>query len=279
MKNFGFRIAVIASALFPMLYSLACQIPMKTIKTGYYEFSTGSGWSEDEKRIIEKIIANLDNIHKEVNEMLENELPPKLKVAIRDGGLGSTAVREEEKLLLNSVHIKNLNLRDCLDRIAHETAHIALFRMSKEKITEWENKFLDEGVALYIGYLYVGELNELNALSNKIAKEDFKSGKASLAYLRNWEKNVREKQRQFDKKWRNENPGKTPTLEDFIQGGYRTYFTSYSFVKAFMDKYGLSQLLRAIRDIGKGTSQSEAFKMVTGKTLDELISEWHASLI
>jgi len=278
MKNICLRIGFIVSVLFPLIYSLACQVSTKTIKTGYYELSTGSGWNEDEKKIIEEIIANLDNLREKVNEMLENELPPKLKLVITDEGMGSTAIREEEKILLNAVHVRNLNLKDCLNRIAHETAHIALFRMSKRKIIEWENKFLDEGVALYAGYHYVGELEELNALSNKIAMEDFKNGKASLAYLRDWEKNVREKQRQFAEKWRTENSGKTPTLDNFITGGYRTYFTSYSFVKVFMDKYSLSQLQRAIRNIGEGKSQSEAFKMVTGKNLSELISEWHSSL-
>jgi hypothetical protein len=167
---------------------------------------------------------------------------------------------------------------DCLDRVAHETAHLALHGMSNAKLTQRENLFLDEGIALFIGYRCVGELTELNALSQKIASEDRQNGQASLAYLRDWEKNVREKQRQFVNIWKRQNPAKEPSLDDLLKGGYRTYFTAYSFVRAVVSKHGLPRLLQVVRNIGKGMSQADAFKMATGQSLEDCIAEWHAAL-
>ena len=279
MMNFKLKLIVSYLFVLILLFAFSNQTHAKTIKTEHYKFSTGSWWSEDEKKVIENIAVNLDNIWEKVNETLEQELPPKLKLAITKEGLASRSLREEEKVLLNAIHIKNLSLRDCLDRIAHETAHFALYKISKGEITKWENKFLDEGIALYIGYLYVDEIDELNILSQKIAKQDIKDGKASLTYLRDWENNVRQKQRQFIKNWKRENPGENPGLEDFIKGGYRTYFTSYSFFKTFTDKYSLSLMLDILGNIGAGDTQAEAFQKITGESLDKFILEWHNSLI
>lgn len=278
MKINNTRFLIFLSTFLLLLLFPFHPVSAKTIKTQHYNFSIGSGWNQEEVKIIETIAMNLDNIWEKVNEILENELPSQLELGITNEGLASTSFREEGKIVLNASHIKNLSIKDCLDRVAHETAHIALYKISKGKTMKWENKFLDEGIALYIGYLYIDEVEKLNALSQNIAQEDLKSGKASLNYLQNWERNVREKQREFIKNWRAENPRKTATLDDFIKGGYRTYFTSYSFVKSFDDKYGLPQLLNVLRSIGKGKSQAEAFLSISGQPLSVIVSEWHASL-
>lgn len=275
IKQMGFVGLVILSIL---LMSVPLISFAKTIKTEFYKFDAGSGWNEKEQQIISKITSHLDNVWRTVNDLFQQELYPKLKLGITKKGLASKALRKEKKVLLNAVHIKNQNLEDCLNRIAHETAHIALYKISKGKLTNWDNKFIDEGIALYTGYLYVEELEQLNALSQKIAKEDYLSGKASLDYLRDWEKNVRAKQIQFIKKWKKENPGKIPALNDFIKGGFRSYFTSYSFIHTFKSKYGFSQLLEFVREIGSGNSQPEAFQKVTGQSIDDFVKDWHSSL-
>ncbi len=248
------------------------------LTTDHFEFDTGYGWNKAEREIIGKIGGNLDDIWERVNNRLGGEVPPQLNLSIIKHGIYSTLIREENKILLNGVHIRNQSLKDCLERIAHETAHIALYKLSKGKILSNENQFIDEGIAIYIGILYVEDVARYNTLAQKIAKEDLRNGKASLDYLRDFENNVRREQREWNKKWRKENPGKFPTQDDFIKTGARTYFTAYSLIKAFKDKYGLPKLLDVVRSMGAGESQSDAFEKVMGQSLDEFVSEWHASL-
>jgi hypothetical protein len=81
------------------------------------------------------------------------------------------------------------------------------------------------------------------------------------------------------RKYLKENPGRIPTEEEFHQKlGFRSYFTSYSFVKFFIDHYDLKRLLEVMSEMGKGEHQSIAFEKTTGKSLNALFAEWHASL-
>lgn len=65
-------------------------------------------------------------------------------------------------------------LRDCLTIVAHELTHIGYFKISKGKLMNWENKFLDEGIAGYAMYPFEPNVAEKKDLSLRIAKADLK---------------------------------------------------------------------------------------------------------
>ena len=121
-------------------------------------------------------------------------------------------------------------------------------------------------------------MTERKALFLRTAKSDFKNGKASLNYLRDWKKNVDDKLMAFSKNWRSKNPNKIPTLEDELKVGVNSYFTSCVLVEYIVDTYGLPKFVSAIRNIGKGENQSKAFQSALGKNIEEIFAEWHAFL-
>lgn len=234
------------------------------------------GWLPNEKMVKETVL-NLDNIWQHVNGLLEGEMILMVNMFITHGGWGSTAIRGEGTILVSAMHFDNMSMDDILNRTAHESCHLGLYDMSKRKIIDSKNKFIDEGIALYAGYDYTGKLDWLINTSKKIATEDYQAGKASMEYLRNWQENVRNNQGRWLREWAKRNPGKRPTTEDFIKGGYRSYFTAYNFIKFFNNKYGKNKLLDIVRSMGDSDIRV-SFPIVVGQSLDSFVSEWHASL-
>ena len=234
------------------------------------------GWKPNEMMVGETVL-HLDDIWDFLDELLKGEMPQKIKFYISHEGIGSTAVRGKEIILVSAIHYRNMNLDDILNRIVHESCHLGLYYISKGKIIESQNKFIDEAIAFYAGFTYIGQLDSLNETSDRIAREDLKEERATMRYLRNWQVNVREKQKNWIKTWKKKNPKKRPTMKDFMEGPYRTYWTAYNFGKFFKEKYGQAKLLEVVRSMGE-SDISIAFPKVVGQSLDDFVSEWHASL-
>jgi len=255
------------------------QATAETFKTNHYEFSAGMMWqyNKQEKETINAFVLRLDDIWSSVNLLCNNELPPKIRISVEREGRLSIPLREENKILMNSIKIK-YGLRDCLTIIAHETTHIGYYKISNGRITDWENRFLDEGIAMYAMYPYEPDVADKKTLSFRIAKTDFKNGKASLNYLRDWKNNVQDKLVAFSNSWRLKNPNKEPSLDDELNAGVNSYYTSLVLIEYLLDTYGLPKLVSAIRNIGKGDSQSKAFQCALGKNIEEIFAEWHAFL-
>jgi len=264
---------------FIILLLLPIQTFAKTYKTDHFNFSVGwlYQYNEEEKKTIAELVARLDDIWIKVNELCENELPAKLKMSVKREGTLSRALRSENKILINAIKIKK-GLRDCQTIVAHETTHIGYYKISKGRITNRENTFLDEGIAMYAMYPFELNVTERKDLFLRTAKADLKNGKASLNYLRDWEKNVDDKLMAFSKNWRIKNPNKIPTLEDELQAGVNSYFTSCVLIEYIIDTYGLPKFVSAIRNIGNGDNQSKAFQSALGKNIEEIFAEWHAFL-
>jgi hypothetical protein len=270
------RIRTVSFFVFIFFIVFPIQTFAKTYKTDHFKFSVGwlFQYNEEEKKTIAELVDRLDDIWIKVNELCENELPPKLKMSVKSEGTLSRALRTENKILINSIKIKK-GLRDCLTIVAHEATHIGYHKISKGKITKGENNFLDEGIAMYAMWPFEPNMTERKALFLRTAKSDLKNGKASLSYLRDWKKNVDDKLLAFSKKWRSKNPNKIPALEDELKVGVNSYFTSCVLVEYIIDAYGLPKFVSAIRNIGKGESQSEAFQSALGKKIEEIFAEWH----
>jgi len=234
------------------------------------------GWKPNAMMIGDTVF-HLDKIWEHVNELLQGGMIPMVNMYISHGGWASTAVRSKESIFVSAIHFANMSMDDVLNRIAHESCHLGLNKMSGGEIMDSSNKFIDEAIALYAGFAYIGKLDSLNKTSEKIAYEDLQAGKASMGYLRNWQENVRKKQAQWLYEWGKKNPGKRPTSEDFIKGGYRSYYTAYHFSEFFREKYGQAKLLEVVRSMGE-SDISVSFPKVVSQSLDDFVSEWHASL-
>ncbi len=271
-KLFGYCAFVFLLAFPTVLFA-------KTYKTEHFNFSVGwlSQYEEAEKKTIAELVANLDDVWLKINKLCENELPSKLKIGVKREGTTSRALRAENKILINSIKIKK-GLRDCLTIVAHEGTHIGYHKISKGKLKKVENKFLDEGIAMYAMYPFEPDEAEKKDLFLRIAKDDLKNGKATLSYLRDWKNNVDDKLMAFSKNWRHKNPNKSPTLEDELQVGVNSYYTSCVLVEYIIDTYGLPKFVSAIRNIGKGDNQSEAFRNAMGIDIEDIFSKWHAFL-
>jgi len=261
------------------------------IQTDHYEFYASKtvpflntnwprnvprGWKPNEMMVGETVI-ELDDIWAFLNEYLEGDMPQTIKFYISHEGIASTAVRGKEIILVSAVHFRNKNIDDILNRVAHESCHLGLYYMSKGKIIETQNKFIDEAIAFYVGFKYIGQLDWLNETSERISREDLKTGKASLEYLREWQNNVRENQKNWIKSWKKNNPRKKPVMKDFMESPYRTYWTAYNFSKFFKEKYGNAKLLEVVKSMGE-SDISDTFPTVVAQSLDDFVSEWHASL-
>jgi hypothetical protein len=255
------------------------QTTAETFKTNHYEFVAGSmrEYNEEEKETIKALVSRLDDIWSSVNLLCDNKLPRKIRISVQGEGRLSIPLPEENSILINLIKIKN-GLRDCLTIIAHETTHIGYHKISNGRITDWENKFLDEGIAMYAMYPYEPDVADKKGLSLRIAKDDLKNGNASLNYLRDWKNNVQDKLVAFSNTWRVKNPNKEPSLEDELKAGVNSYYTSCVLIEYLLDTYGLPKLVGAIRNIGKGVPQSKAFQSALGKNIEEIFTEWHASL-
>lgn len=253
--------------------------PAQTYKTNHFNFYVGSlsQYSEEEKKTIAELASRLDNIWIKVNKLCDNELPPKLKISVKREGTLSRALRSEKKILINSIKIRN-GLRDCQTIVAHEATHIGYYKISKGRITYSENQFLDEGIAMYAMWPFEPDVTKRKELFLRTAKADLKNGKASLNYLQDWKKNVDDKLMAFSENWRLKHPNKSPTLEDELQVGVNTYFTSCVFVEYIIDTYGLAKFVNAIRNIGNGDTQSKAFQNAFGKNIEAIFADWHAFL-
>lgn len=246
----------------------------------HWDFQAGFRLGK-EKAMAQKISEELDSIWKKVNDLTGGTLPLKLRLETTNKGLASKPILEENRfgVELNEIHIKKDTSQDAIERIAHEVTHVALYRISYGKSSIWENKFLDEGIASYVGALVAGKLDYFDHWSKIYAQEDLHTGLANLELLRDWNNTVYSKQVDGIRKYLKENAGRVPTEEEFHQKlGFRSYFTSYSFVKFFIDNYDLKRLLEAMTEIGKGEPQSTAFEKATGKSLNALFAEWHSSL-
>lgn len=270
---------MVGFCVFMVLLLFPIQSFAKTYKTEHFNFSVGwlSQYKEEEKKTIAELVDRLDEIWIKINELCDNELPAKIKMSVRTEGTLSKAIRSENKILINSIKIKK-GLRDCLTIVAHEGTHIGYSKISKGKLSSGENEFLDEGIAQYAMWPFEPDMTERKALFLRVAKSDLKNGKASLNYLRDWQKNVNDKLWAFSKNWRSKNPNKSPTLEDELQVGVNSYFTSCVLVEYIIDTYGVPKFVSAIRNIGKGDTQSKAFQNALGKSIEEIFSDWHAFL-
>jgi hypothetical protein len=265
--------------------------PDDAIQTDHYQFYASKtapflntnwprnvprGWKPNEMMVGETVI-QLDDIWKFLDEYLEGNMPQTIKFYISHEGIASTAVRGKEIILVSAIHYRNENIEDILDRVAHESCHLGLYHISKGKIIESHNKFIDEAIAFYAGHKYAGRIDWLNETSDKIVREDLKAGRASMEYLRDWQNNVREKQKKWIRTWKKKNPHKIPVLKDFMESPYRTYWTAYNFSKFFNEKYGHSKLLEIVKSMGE-SDISVSFRKIVGQSLDDFVSEWHASL-
>lgn len=272
-------------SFFVILVIITTTLPSKVafsevIKTEHWDFDAGLRFGK-QKAMVQKISGELDSIWKELNEYLEGALPAKLKLEITDKGFASKPILEEKNygVELNAIHLRKDSPQDAIVRIAHESTHIALFNLSNGKNRDWENRFLDEGIATYVCAIIAKKTDYYDHWSQIYAKEDVKKGMARLEFLRDWEKNVYQKQVSAMGEYMRGGSGRVPKEEEFHQKfGYRSYYTSYSFVKFFKEQYDLKRLLEVLRQIGRGDLQSVAFEKVTGKSLESLFTEWHDSL-
>jgi hypothetical protein len=166
--------------------------------SGFASFTTCEHWnfqsefrSGKENAMAQKISVELDSIWKKVNELTGGELPLKLRLETTSKGLASKSILEENSygVELNEIHLNKDTPQDAIERIAHESTHVALHRISNGKSSNWENKFLEEGFASYVGALVAGKLDYFDHWSKLYAQQDLQTGSAKLEFLRDWKTN------------------------------------------------------------------------------------------
>jgi hypothetical protein len=149
------------------------EIDTKTghVRTLKLKRNVPKGWKPSAMMVGETVL-HLDKIWERVNELLHGEMIPMVNMYISHGGWTSTAVRSKESIFASAIRFANMSMDDVLNRIAHESGHLGLHKMSGGEIMDSSNKFIDEAIALYAGFAYIGKLDSLNKTSEKIVYED-----------------------------------------------------------------------------------------------------------
>lgn len=141
--------------------------------------------------------------------------------------------------------------------VAHETAHVALAKLTDGASTMEAFRFLDEGLATIIQERVDGTIARYKRAALGLAARRLSIGSVKLTDVQVWSKYFGD-------------PG--------VKADYRAYEVGSAFVFFVEDTWGEGALRRLFRDLAKTKSLDASVGNIHGRTLDETEREWESYL-
>lgn len=136
--------------------------------------------------------------------------------------------------------------------IAHETSHIALYRLTNGANSLKQFKFIDEGFASFMGAKITDTLEDFKVSALSVAKTYHEKNNIRFAEVQDWER--------FSNWPYKSNPD--------------SYLVGASFCFFIIDKYGHPQLENLFHEIGRSKDLNLAFNKVFKKSKIDIEMEW-----
>lgn len=194
-----------------------------------------------------------DDIWNDLHSFFGGYLPKKIKVRYRCSGGASYFSNVEAMVTIDPAQDAPHEVL-----LAHETAHIAMDKMTNGISFTEPFSFIDEGWASIVGSISIGKGVDYKNNSLKAAKLKKSKDEVSFDKVQDWKSYF----------------GDRSVIKSRSKQNFDAYRVGSTFLYYIIDNYGEDFLRRFFIDIGKTKSLSESLKNILGKSKSEVEKEW-----
>lgn len=204
-------------------------------------------------------LEKLDPVWTSLNKVFGNRTPVRIRVLFTDGP-HSRFSPDADAILIKASHYNNQPIR----MVAHESAHLAMAKLTRGASRQDRYRFIDEGFASLFGSSLAGDEKNFRKEALTIAAHQHRTGNVDFDLVQDW--------RAYKE---------IPPEQIAYTGGRinrYAYPVGASFVFYLLDTHGLPPVIKFFEELGVADNMDAAARRVFGKSKLDLESAWLAYL-
>ncbi len=200
-------------------------------------------------------LEKFDGVWASLNQVFGNRTPVRIRVLFTDGPHSKFSA-QADTILIKTTHYNNHPIRI----VAHESAHLAMAKLTRGASRQGRYRFIDEGFASLFGSGLAGEEKTFRRDVLTVAAHQHRRGNVDFDLVQDW--------RSYKE---------IPAEEVAYTGGQinrYAYAVGASFVFYLLDTHGLPPVMKFFEELGIADDLDTASRRVLDKSKAELETGW-----